>query len=182
MRKINEIFYSLQGEGYFTGTPAVFVRFSGCNLKCPFCDTQHEKGEYLTDEQILTAVTSYPARHVILTGGEPGLAIDEQLTEMLHAAGKFVQIETNGTCRLPENIDWVTCSPKQGTPVRIKHADEIKIVYTGQNLSEYEKIFPDSLLSLQPCSMQNTDEVVDYVLKHPRWRLSVQLHKLLQIP
>ena len=78
MRKINEIFYSLQGEGYHTGTPAVFIRFSGCNLKCPFCDTQHEDGILMSDEDIVTEVSRYPAATVILTGGEPSLWIDRE--------------------------------------------------------------------------------------------------------
>lgn len=97
MRKINEIFYSLQGEGYHTGTPAIFVRFSGCNLKCDFCDTQHEEGTMMTDEEIITEVKKYPAVTVVLTGGEPSLWIDDQLIDLLHQAGKYVTIETNGT-------------------------------------------------------------------------------------
>ena len=97
MRKINEIFYSLQGEGYHTGTPAIFVRFSGCNLKCDFCDTQHEEGTMMTDEEIITKVKKYPAVTVVLTGGEPSLWIDDQLIDLLHQAGKYVTIETNGT-------------------------------------------------------------------------------------
>ena len=79
MRKINEIFYSLQGEGFHTGTPAVFIRFSGCNLRCPFCDTRHEEGTLMSDEQLIEALAAYPCRMVILTGGEPSLWIDEAL-------------------------------------------------------------------------------------------------------
>ena len=119
MRKINEIFYSLQGEGYHTGTPAVFIRFSGCNLKCPFCDTQHEDGILMSDEDIVTEVSRYPAATVILTGGEPSLWIDREFVDCLHQAGKYVCIETNGTHPLPDNIDWVTCSPKQGVKLEI---------------------------------------------------------------
>ena len=90
MRKINEIFYSLQGEGYHTGTPAVFIRFSGCNLKCSFCDTQHEAGTLMTDDEIIAEVSKYPAVTVILTGGEPSLWIDDALIDRLHEAGKYV--------------------------------------------------------------------------------------------
>ena len=88
MRKINEIFYSLQGEGFHTGTPAVFIRFSGCNLKCSFCDTQHEEGVLMSDEEILDAVGEYPATTVILTGGEPSLWIDREFVDRLHRIGK----------------------------------------------------------------------------------------------
>ncbi len=97
MRKINEIFYSLQGEGFHTGTPAVFVRFSGCNLRCSFCDTRHEEGVMMTDEEIVEKVSSFPARMVILTGGEPSLWIDKALISRLREAGKQICIETNGT-------------------------------------------------------------------------------------
>mgnify|MGYP001533414138 CR=1 FL=1 len=131
MRKINEIFYSLQGEGYHTGTPAIFVRFSGCNLKCDFCDTQHEEGKMMTDDEIIAEVKKYPAVTVVLTGGEPSLWIDDELIDRLHQAGKYVTIETNGTRPLPAAIDWVTCSPKQGVKLAIDRMDEVKVVYEG---------------------------------------------------
>src|SRR5699024_6322741 len=137
MRRINEIFYSLQGEGYHTGIPAVFVRFSGCNLRCPFCDTQHEEGTLMSDEDIAMEVAKYSTQVVILTGGEPGLWIDEKLVDALHHEGKYVCIETNGTCLLPENIDWVTCSPKEGAKINLDRIDEVKVVYVGQDVSAY---------------------------------------------
>lgn len=110
--KINEIFYSLQGEGYWTGTPAVFVRLSGCNLRCSFCDTSHENGTQRKEEDIVAEVAKYPAHHVVITGGEPSLFLTHSLVEALHQAGKFVAVETNGTHPLPDNVDWVTLSPK----------------------------------------------------------------------
>lgn len=181
MRKINEIFYSLQGEGFHTGTPAVFVRFSGCNLKCSFCDTQHEDGRMMSDDEIIAEVCKYPCRMVILTGGEPGLWIDGKLTAALHAAGKYVAIETNGTCILPEDIDWVTCSPKEGAILKVSRIDEVKVVYVGQDVSEYLKQ-PARHFFLQPCSGQNTNDVISYIKEHPQWRLSLQTHKLIDIP
>ena len=181
MRKINEIFYSLQGEGYHTGMPAVFVRFSGCNLKCSFSDTRHEEGTWMSDEDIVREVIKYPARVVILTGGEPGLWIDERLVDALHQEGKYVCIETNGTCLLPENIDWVTCSPKEGVELKLDRMDEVKVVYVGQDVSPYLDL-PAGHYFLQPCSCSNTGEVIAYILQHPEWRLSLQTHKLLQIP
>lgn len=180
MRKINEIFYSLQGEGFHTGTPAAFIRFSGCNLKCPFCDTHHEEGTLMSDEEILAEVRKYPARTVILTGGEPSLWIDEELINLLHQAGKFICIETNGTRPLPDGVDWITCSPKQGGELKLTRMDEVKVVYEGQDLTAYE-LLPATHFFLQPCSCKNTAETVAYVLANPKWRLSLQTHKLIDI-
>lgn len=180
MRKINEIFYSLQGEGYHTGTPAVFVRFSGCNLACSFCDTQHEAGRMMTDDEILAEVNKHPATTVILTGGEPALWIDDAFIDLLHRAGKYVCIETNGTKPLPAAIDWVTCSPKPGAELNVNRMDEVKVVYEGQDLSAYEQL-PAEHFFLQPCSCINTAETVACVMQHPRWRLSLQTHKLINI-
>ncbi|MEG1839626.1 MAG: 7-carboxy-7-deazaguanine synthase QueE, partial [Bacteroidaceae bacterium] len=140
MRKINEIFYSLQGEGYHTGTPAIFIRFSGCNLQCSFCDTAHEEGKLMLDEEIIAEVQKYPAQMVIITGGEPALWIDEAFVHLLHQISKYVCVETNGTKTLPQNIDWVTCSPKSIDVPMLKHIDEIKVVYQGQHVSSYLNI------------------------------------------
>ena len=180
MRKINEIFYSLQGEGYHAGTPAVFVRFSGCNLHCSFCDTRHETFSLMTDEDILHEIARYPATMVVLTGGEPSLWIDGDFVHMLHEAGKFLCIETNGTRPLPAGIDWITCSPKEHAPVILERMDEVKVVNVGQDISRYECL-PARHFFLQPCSCRNTAETVAWVLKHPKWRLSLQTHKLIDI-
>ena len=180
MRKINEIFYSLQGEGYHTGTPAIFVRFSGCNLKCDFCDTQHEFGYLYTVDVFFAEVKKYPAVTVVLTGGEPSLWIDDELIDRLHQAGKYVTIEPNGTRPLPAAIDWVTCSPKQGAKLAIDRMDEVKVVYEGQDISIFE-LLPAEHFFLQPCSCNNTASTVDCVMRHPKWRLSLQTHKLIDI-
>lgn len=180
MRKINEIFYSLQGEGFHTGTAAIFIRFSGCNLKCSFCDTQHENGTWMEDKEILDQISTYPSNIVILTGGEPSLWIDKEFIDLLHLAGKFICIETNGTKKLPDGIDWITCSPKENAQVVLDHIDEVKVVFVGQDLSPYAAL-PASYHFLQPCSCQNTEEVVNYILSHPKWRLSLQTHKLIHI-
>lgn len=180
MRKINEIFYSLQGEGFYTGTPSVFVRFSGCNLKCPFCDTDHADGRLMTDDEIIEEVKRYACNRIVLTGGEPGLWIDDEFINKLHDNGFYVCIETNGTRRLPSSIDWVTCSPKEGAEVVLEHIDEMKIVYTGQNVERYLR--RDVKYNfLQPCSCENTEAVINYILANPHWRLSLQTHKLLNI-
>lgn len=180
MKRTNEIFYSIQGEGYFSGTPAVFVRFSGCNLRCSFCDTAHEAYQLMSDEEIVNEVNRYPANHVVLTGGEPALQITEALVSRLQRNHKFVQVETNGTTPLPANVDWITCSPKEGGKVVLDRIMELKVVYTGQEMSVYDT-YSASVYCLQPCSGENTQEVIEYILKHPKWRLSVQTHKLLNI-
>ncbi len=180
MKKINEIFYSIQGEGFFTGTPAVFVRFSGCNLACGFCDTEHREGSWMSEAEIVAEVVKFPARHVVLTGGEPGLFVTGELIRKLKSRGCFVQIETNGTQELPEGIDWVTCSPKAEGELRVGRIDELKVVYTGQEMEPYDRM-EAKVYCLQPCSGANTQEVMDYLLAHPRWRLSLQTHKLLNV-
>lgn len=143
---VNEIFYSLQGEGYFSGTPSLFIRFSGCNLKCGFCDTQHQHGTEMTEEDIVERARACKAQHVVITGGEPSLQLTESLVDKLHEIGKYVAIETNGTHLLPENVDWITLSPKDafvtGTQSKIvlKRCNELKLVFTGAPLADYSMI------------------------------------------
>lgn len=194
MRKINEIFYSLQGEGFYVGTPAVFIRFSGCNLQCPFCDTLHEEGEWMEDEALLNKVLQYPARHVVLTGGEPSLFIDDKLVRILQEAGKYVAIETNGTHSIPNNIDWITLSPKskfilQNVPLILTKCDELKVIYLGQTGLEDYFCISASHYYLQPCDTGDVErnkvlqaKLMNYLLSDPRWKLSVQLHKIIGIP
>ena len=195
---INEIFYSLQGEGFHTGRPAVFVRFAGCNLRCPFCDTDFSHSEPMTAEQIARRVFDYsthPHTLIVLTGGEPSLQVDNELVDALHAHQQTVTIETNGTRPVPDNIDWVTVSPKAvpaaESKVVLTQADEVKVVFTEST----EKLLPlwrttirASHYYLQPCAQPgtepiqtNTEAVVEYILSHPDWKLSLQTHKYLDI-
>ena len=180
--RVNEIFYSLQGEGYFTGTAAVFLRLSGCNLTCSFCDTDHQFFTEYTSDEIVETLRPFPSRHIVITGGEPALQIDDELVGELHSRGWFIQIETNGTRPLPEGIDWVTCSPKPSGKLAIKRADELKIVFLGQDVETLADALPADNLYLQPCSDENTEAVVEYIKSHPWWRLSLQTHKLINIP
>ena len=196
MYKVNEIFYSLQGEGFNTGTPSVFVRFSGCNLKCGFCDTRHSSNTTMSLEQLVDEVARYKdAALVVLTGGEPALQVDEVLVKALKSAtGKTIAIETNGTRQLPQGIDWVTLSPKSAfpggdaAPVVLKECHELKVVFTGQDLRQYSGINARHRF-LQPCYCddpvrrdKNLKECVNAVLNNPGWRLSLQTHRLLGIP
>ena len=195
MYKVNEIFHSLQGEGYNTGTASVFIRLSGCNLHCAFCDTRHEEGMMMSLPEIVEQVMRYPkAPLIVLTGGEPSLWIDEDfVTGLKQMTGKRIAIETNGTRPLPHGIDWVTLSPKTGIgdsgdlPVVLTHCDELKVVYLGQDLSQYDNITADHRY-LQPCWVSNESDrkrnmlaSVQAVLDHPDWRLSLQTHRILGI-
>lgn len=186
---VNQIFYSLQGEGAETGRPAVFIRFAGCNLACPFCDTDFHTYTTLTAAEIVARATEHPARHAILTGGEPTLQADTALVDALHRAGFTVAIETNGTQPLPRGLDRITVSPKPWGRVVLQQADEVKVVYTGQPVEHYMAEIRASRYSLQPCSRIEADgrassnlrQVIDYCLAHPRWCLSLQTHKLIGI-
>lgn len=178
--RINEIFYSLQGEGFYTGTPAVFLRFSGCNRRCSFCDTDFTAFREMTAAEIVAEMSAFPGRHAVVTGGEPLLQLDDLLVRALRAAGFYIQVETNGSMPVPTGVDWVTCSPKDA-PWQVGRIDELKVVYQGQDVETVADLLPARHLFLQPCSGLNTPEVVDYILAHPRWRLSLQTHKLLDI-
>ena len=175
--KVNEIFYSLQGEGYHTGRAAVFLRFSVCNRRCEFCDTDFAAFTEMTADEIVREVSQYPARHLVATGGEPLLQLDRPLIKALKAAGFYIQVETNGSLPDPGGIDWVTCSPKDG-PWLLDECMELKVVYRGQDVEPLIKRFDPAVQYLQPCSCQNTAQVVQYILDHPHWRLSLQTHKL----
>lgn len=191
MKKINEIFCSIQGEGYHTGTPAIFIRFSGCNLRCPFCDTKHEEGQRMSDEEIIEKIKNYKPSLVVLTGGEPSLFIDEGFVEKLHTIGKYVAIETNGTHKVPSNIDWVTCSPKSDfcdkADVVVERCDELKVVYTYQNIDKWLDI--EALYYyLQPCDTKDEQKnkeiissVVEKCIDNPKWRISLQTQKILNV-
>lgn len=201
--RVNEIFYSLQGEGLWTGTPMVFVRLSGCNLHCPFCDTAHQEGVPMSAGAILDKVREVGGgcRIICLTGGEPLLQADEDLIEAFSLVGFSVHVETNGTFPLPPGIDWVTFSPKldfdSGGTIRLEHADEVKVVFR-RAFSQADILLREAQVerwarvsaqdhSLQPCfdaktGQSNIEETVAYILSHPHWRLSLQTHRLLNIP
>ena len=203
MYRVNEIFYTLQGEGAHSGIPAVFIRFSGCNLRCPWCDTDFSEytemsaGEIVAEALALYDIPNERRKMVVLTGGEPSLQVDKPLLDALHAAGFYICIETNGTRPLPEGIDWITCSPKQGTQLALKRVNEVKVVFTGTYDPEiWRQHLQAEHWLLQPLRYtgewlmmsgideweddrnDNLPETVRYILAHPFWRLSVQLHKI----
>lgn len=198
--RINEIFLSLQGEGIFAGVAAVFVRFSGCNLKCPFCDTDFESYDSLSasevKDRIYEACGENPLPSVcVLTGGEPTLQADKDLVDMLHDMGMQVNIETNGTNKIQEDIDYVTVSPKSPfigrAELNISKANEVKVIMTDdisiEEIRSFERI-PADWYFIQPCDTGNVEvnqrimqRCVEFVKYHPNWRLSLQQQKILKI-
>lgn len=190
MYKVNDIFYSLQGEGRNTGRAAVFIRFAGCNLRCPFCDTQFDDYREMSLADILQVIRSYNARFIVLTGGEPTLQVDELFVDVLHQNGYEVAMETNGTRQAPKNIDWLTVSPKGNTSV-IRQCQELKVVFEADTPEVHQHIerlglqIKADCYYLQPCDVgdtlltqQITDACIDYIKHHPKWILSLQTHKL----
>ncbi|MBR1448722.1 MAG: radical SAM protein [Prevotella sp.] len=201
MFRVNDIFYSLQGEGRNTGRAAVFIRFAGCNLRCPFCDTDFDAYREMTDADILSAIAAYPSRFVVLTGGEPTLQVDEAFVDLLHSRGYEVAMESNGTRPAPRNLDWLTVSPKRSDERKLisdkwRQPDELKVVFDENTVPEalitqHSSLIThrSSLLYLQPCDTGDPQRnarivaaCVAYIKQHPQWRLSLQTHKLIDIP
>jgi len=211
MYSVKEIYYTLQGEGAQTGRAAVFLRFAGCNLWsgreadrasaiCQFCDTDFADtngpggGKFACADALVAAVEEqWPGsaapgkRFVVCTGGEPLLQIDPPLIGALHACGFEIAIETNGTIAAPPNLDWICVSPKAGAELKLRTGDELKLVYpqTGADPAAFESL-AFRYFFLQPMDGPrrdaNTQAALQYCLAHPRWRLSLQTHKLLGIP
>jgi 7-carboxy-7-deazaguanine synthase len=207
---VKEIFYTLQGEGANTGRAAVFCRFAGCNLwtgreqdredaTCQFCDTDFVGtdgpggGRFTSPEALADAVAaawpedSMHRRFVVCTGGEPLLQLDAPLVQALHEVGFEIAVETNGTMPPPEGIDWLCVSPKAGAPLAVRAGDEIKLVFpqVGADPVSFEELaFRHFFLQPMdgPDRDANTAAALRYCLAHPRWRLSLQTHKLLGIP
>lgn len=207
---IKEIFYTLQGEGTHAGRPAVFCRFSGCNLWtgkekdrskaiCQFCDTDFVGtngiggGKFKTPEAVAEAInqlwpTRYTAsKYVVFTGGEPLLQLDKPLIDAMHQQGFEIAIETNGTLPVPDGIDWICVSPKMGSTLVVNKGNDLKVVIpqAAQDLAVYEQLDFDHFL-LQPMdgpdALKNTQLAIETVKNNPKWTLSIQTHKLLQIP
>lgn len=203
---VKEIFYTLQGEGAQAGCAAVFCRFSGCNLwtgreqdraraTCTFCDTDFvgvndDGGKFATADALADAVdrcwprdTDATRKLVVCTGGEPLLQLDGAAIDALHARGFRVAVETNGTRPAPNGLDWICVSPKAGVPVVLTRGDELKLVYPQREAppARFESLdFTHFFLQPMdgPALVENTRAAIEYCLAHPRWRLSVQTHKI----
>ena len=209
MYHVKEMFYSLQGEGAQQGRPAVFCRFAGCNLwsgreqdrttaQCRFCDTDfvgtdgQNGGKFEDADSLATALWQlweqqyFDSAYVVCTGGEPLLQLDSALITALKSKGFSIAVETNGTQAVPEGIDWLCVSPKAACDLLIKKGDELKLVYP--QLENKPKDFEQldfNYFYLQSLDndnyLQHRQLTLDYCLKHPQWRFSLQLHKILAI-
>jgi 7-carboxy-7-deazaguanine synthase len=207
---IKEMFYTLQGEGAHAGRPAVFCRFAGCNLwtgregdrldaVCTFCDTDfvgtdgEGGGKFKDGAALALAIDSlwpagYPdSKYVVFTGGEPLLQLDAALIDAMHAAGFDIAIETNGTLPVPAGVDWICVSPKMGSKLVVERGNEIKVVIpqVGQDLAAYEHLGFDNFYVQPmdgPLAAFNTRLAIDTCRRNPKWKLSLQTHKLLNIP
>ncbi len=206
---IKEIFYTLQGEGAHAGRPAVFCRFAGCNLWsgreqdragaiCQFCDTDfvgtdgERGGKFATAQALAQEIAGlWPAgaghRYVVFTGGEPLLQLDAPLIDAMHAAGFTIAIETNGTIEVPPGVDWVCVSPKMGAQLVVRKGNEIKVVIPqkDQDLAAYEGLdFENFFVQPMdgPLAAFNTTLAIETCKRNPKWKLSLQTHKLLNIP
>lgn len=208
MYQIKEMYYTLQGEGARAGRPSVFCRFTGCNLwsgrekdrpeaVCNFCDTDFVGvdgpggGKFADSLELSTAIAllwpnEEPNKYIVFTGGEPGLQLDGELIDQLHAKNFEVAVETNGTLNLPTNIDWLTVSPKADSTLKIKAGNELKLVYPQENVSpqSYEDLNFENFY-LQPMDNadkdKNTQRTIQYCLENPKWKLSLQTHKYMGI-
>ena len=205
---VKEIFLTLQGEGAHAGRAAVFCRFAGCNLWsgreqdrsnaiCQFCDTDFVGtdgtlgGRYASADELADTIAAQwtgknANRYVVLTGGEPMLQLDGPLVDALHARGFAIGVETNGTILPPKGLDWICVSPKAGADLIVRQGHELKLVFPQERAMPEE--FADlsfERFSLQPMDgpdvIENTARAVEYCLKHPQWRLSLQTHKTLGI-
>lgn len=206
---VKEIFKTLQGEGAQAGRAAVFCRFAGCNLwsgreedragaVCRFCDTDFVGtdgpggGRFDTAEALAAAIAaawagSEPQRFVVFTGGEPLLQLDAALIDAVHVRGFEIAVETNGTREPADGIDWLCVSPKAGAPLRLRGGHELKLVWPQEGIDPAGFVsLPFDHFWLQPMDgpdrLANTASAIKYCLSHPRWRLSVQMHKLVGIP
>lgn len=204
---VKEIFYTLQGEGAQAGRPAIFLRFSGCNLWsgreedrhkaiCQFCDTDfwgtdgHNGGKYTADELAIFIDDLWPEgagnKYIVCTGGEPLLQLDSDLIRELHYYDFEIAVETNGTIELPNGIDWVCMSPKAHTDVIVQKGDEIKIVYPQSGIEPSDFInFDFDHFYIQPMDSESLEEnivkSIIYCKENPQWKLSLQTHKILGI-
>lgn len=188
---VNEIFYSLQGEGGRSGEPSIFIRLTKCNLVCDFCDTDFANGDEMSLDEILAVLQQYPCKWIIWTGGEPTIQLTDECLAFFKEHGYKQAIETNGTRNVPSLIDYITCSPKQRYETiknRIPQVNEIRIPIRKGDIVPDISIFPKAdkyflspIFDGNGINQQNVDYCVEQIKLHPDWTLSLQIHKLIHI-
>jgi len=189
--RVNEIFYSLQGEGARKGSANIFVRLAHCNLECGFCDTEFDSFREMTPVELLEECNSFPCKNIIFTGGEPLLQLTEDVVRLFKSASYYLAIETNGTITPPKGLDWTTVSPKIAEHVLERkfkrvHIDELKYVRNRSQGIPRPKLKADHYF-ISPefdgdyLSADNLEHCIELVKQNPRWKLSIQEHKLLRI-
>lgn len=191
MLKIVEFFYSIQGEGNFSGVPCIFVRLHGCNLSCSFCDEDLHTGAYksTTSKEMIEMIKEFPSKHVVITGGEPSLNDINDFIDALHVEGFHVAVETNGyKFEHIKNADWITYSPKDWDSLHVEGFSEYKfIVNKDSDIEKLLHVNNKKPIYIQPenfkdrANKENTDFCIELVKKYPHLRLSVQLHKYLGV-
>lgn len=197
--RIVEIFETLQGEGFNTGMPSIFIRFGKCNLACPWCDTNYNQFETKTLAEIMATVRGFSARNIIITGGEPTIQPNlERLLDVLKAEGYFIAIETNGLKSVPPQIDYIATSPKRRYQKNylqhhIPFANEVRIVVDGEVIAfceQIEQTIPAAHYYLSPCEQNGEMNMLETITQlgklnqrpnKPRWQLSIQTHKIAGI-
>ena len=179
--KVNEIFYSLQGEGARSGTANIFIRLSGCNLSCSFCDTNYIKFTPMSLPAILDKIKKYPCDWILWTGGEPTLQLNNKIIAWFKNIGYRQAIETNGILPIPDGIDYVVVSPKKGTVLcdNLKEVDEIRLLFFKGDKLPDKKVFPKaSYHFISPVdNPKDKAYYINVIKKNPEWRLSTQAHK-----
>ncbi len=188
---VNEIFYSLQGEGGRTGQASIFIRLAKCNLACSFCDTDFERGVKMTPVEVLNEIKQYGCKWIIWTGGEPTLQLTDAIVAFFKDEGYLQAIETNGTRKIPAGIDYITCSPKQNFEkirVLIPEVDELRFpIQKGDPLPDISILPRTTRYLLSPIFdnnriiPENVDYCISLIKDHPLWALSLQTHKLIGI-
>jgi organic radical activating enzyme len=200
MLKINSIFYTIQGEGSFVGTPAIFIRLSDCNLACSFCDTEFLSGDQMDEQEILEEIFNYDCKFIVLTGGEPSMQDIGTLCELLKEEDYYITMETNGMFEPVTNkIDWICLSPKSSFKhIKLKECHDLKfVVKKGDVLPKIPKDFKHRQLFISPenetsgehiglkactgLNKENLDYCVDLIKENPNWRLNLQTHKIIGV-
>lgn len=189
--KVNEIFYSLQGEGGRTGEASIFVRLAKCNLSCLYCDTDFDYGENMSVDRILKQIDSFPCKWIIWTGGEPTLQLTDEIVSFFKQNGYKQAIETNGTNPIPKGLDYIACSPKQEFE-KIKSiipvVDELRFPIKKEDplphlstLPQAKHYFLSPIFDNQKMISENVNYCVELIKQNPQWKLSLQIHKLIDI-